>query len=52
MSRYGFKIFAFGMGEYYEDIKNLSNCSIVCELSEDHWQGKRGIMIRVVDVII
>lgn len=39
------------MGTYYEDIKNLQSCDIVCELSEDYWQGNRGIMIRVVDVI-
>jgi len=51
-SRYGFKIFAFGMGEYYEEIKWLSSCDLVCELAEDNWQGKRGIMIRVVDIIV
>ena len=51
-SRYGFKIFAFGMGEYYEDIKGLSKCDVICELTEDFWQWKRWIMIRVVDLII
>lgn len=51
-SRYGFKMFAFGMGEYYEDIKNAQRFDIICELCEDSWQGKRGIMIRVVDLII
>lgn len=51
-SRYGFKVFAFGMWEYYEDIKWAGRCNIVCELAEDNWQGKRGIMIRVVDVVI
>lgn len=51
-SRYGFKVFAFWMGEYYEDIKGESSCNIVCELAEDNWQGKRWIMIRVVDVVI
>jgi len=51
-SRYGFKIFAFGMGEYYEDIKSAWTCNVICELAEDNWQGKRGIMIRVVDVVI
>ena len=40
------------MGEYYEDIKNINTCQIVCELAEDNWQGKRGIMIRVVDVVV
>jgi len=51
-SRYGFKIFAFGMGEYYEEIKWIERCDVVCELAEDYWQGKRGIMIRVVDMIV
>ena len=51
-SRYGFKIFAFGMGEYYEEIKNLDTCWVICELGEDNWQGKRGIMIRVVDIVV
>jgi single-stranded-DNA-specific exonuclease len=51
-SRYGFKIFAFGMGEYYEDIRWLTSCDVICELAEDNWQGQRGIMIRVVDMII
>ncbi len=51
-SRYGFKVFAFGMWEYYEDIKGASSCNVVCELAEDNWQGKRWIMIRVVDVVI
>jgi len=51
-SRYGFKIFAFGMGEYYEEIKGLTTCDVICELAEDNWQGKRWIMIRVVDILI
>lgn len=40
------------MGEYYEDIKGLISCDVICELTEDFWQGKRGIMIRVVDLIV
>jgi len=51
-SRYWFKIFAFWMWEYYEEIKNIVSCDVVCELAEDNWQWKRGIMIRVVDIIL
>lgn len=40
------------MGEYYEDIKSIGSCDVVCELAEDNWQGKKGIMIRVVDVVV
>lgn len=51
-SRYGFKIFAFGMWEFYEEIKSLDSCDVICELAEDNWQGKKWIMIRVVDIVI
>lgn len=51
-SRYGFKIFAFGMGEFYEDIKSVTSCDIVFELAEDNWQWKKWIMIRVIDIVI
>lgn len=51
-SRYGFKIFAFGMGEYYEEIKRREKCDLICELAEDNWQGKKWIMIRVIDIVI
>jgi len=51
-SRYGFKIFAFGMWEYYEEIKSQNMFDVICELAEDNWQGKRGIMIRVVDIVM
>lgn len=40
------------MGEYYEDIRGLTSCDVICELAEDNWQGKRGIMIRVVDILV
>ena len=50
--RYGFKIFAFGMGEYYEILKFQKEMSLVVDISEDTWQGQRGLMLKVVDVII
>ncbi len=50
-NRYGFKIFAFGMGEWYEEIRSQEKMHIICELGEDSWQGNRGIMIRVIDII-
>ncbi|NDK10295.1 single-stranded-DNA-specific exonuclease RecJ [Candidatus Gracilibacteria bacterium] len=51
-SRYGFKIFAFGLGEYYEELKKATVFDIVFDLSEDNWNGKRGIMIKIVDIVI
>lgn len=52
ISRYGFKICAFWMWEYYEQLKNKEQFWIICELAEDHWQGNKSIMIRVVDIIL
>jgi len=51
-SRYGFKIFAFWLGEYYEELKKATVFDIVFDLSEDNWNGKRGIMIKIVDIVI
>lgn len=51
-NRYGFKIFAFGLGDLYENIKREENIGIIYELSEDAWQGQRGIMLRVVDFVV
>lgn len=51
-NRYGFKIFAFGMGEYYEELRSQEKIHILCELAEDSWQGQRGIMLRVIDIVL
>jgi single-stranded-DNA-specific exonuclease len=51
-NRHWLKIFAFGFWEYYEDIKKAKNgISIVCDLSEDSWNGNKNILVKVVDVI-
>lgn len=54
--RYGFKIFAFGMGEYYEILKkHISSHKtlwLVVDISEDNYMGKRGILVKVVDIIL
>ncbi len=50
--RYGFKIFAFWMGEYFDQLKKSKTFDVVCDVSEDYWNGQRGIMIKVVDIII
>ncbi|MBS9784346.1 single-stranded-DNA-specific exonuclease RecJ [Candidatus Gracilibacteria bacterium] len=52
-SKYGFKIFAFFMGEHYETLKrNKKPLSLVVDMSEDNWMGNRNIMLKVSDVII
>jgi len=51
-TRYGFKIFAFGFGEYFDILKKTPSFHLVFDLSEDSWMGKRGLMMKVVDVIL
>lgn len=52
-SKYGFKIFAFFMGEHYETLKrNKKPISLVVDMSEDNWMGNKNIMLKVSDVVI
>ncbi len=51
-SRYGFKIFAFGFGEYYEELKKATSFDIIFDISQDNWNGKRGLMMKIVDIVI
>lgn len=52
-NKHWLKIFAFGFWEYYEDIKKAKNgVSIICDLSEDNWNGNKNILVKVVDVVV
>ncbi|MDD3793845.1 MAG: single-stranded-DNA-specific exonuclease RecJ [Candidatus Gracilibacteria bacterium] len=52
-TKHGFKIFAFYMGDYYEEIKrSKKNVSLVFDLSEDTWNGNKNLMLKVVDIIL
>ncbi len=55
-TRQWFKIFAFFMGDFYEEIKIAARSkkpiSIIFDISEDNWQGKKNLMLKVDDVII
>lgn len=49
----GFKIFAFFMWEYYDEIKRKRwKVSIVFDLSEDNWMWKKNLMLKVIDIIL
>jgi single-stranded-DNA-specific exonuclease len=53
ITRHWFKILAFGMWEFYEKIlKTKKKVDIVFDLSEDNWNGNRGILLKVVDVVL
>ena len=53
ITKYRFKIFAFFMWEFYEKIKkNKAPINIVFDMSEDFWNGKKSIMLKVIDIIL
>lgn len=52
-TKHWFKIFAFYMWDYYEEIKrSKKNVSLVFDLSEDTWNGNKNLMLKVVDIIL
>lgn len=52
-TKYWFKIFAFFMWDFYEEIKrNKKSVSLVFDLSEDTWMWNKNLMLKVVDIIL
>lgn len=52
-TKHWFKIFAFYMWDYYEEIKrSWKNISIIFDLSEDSWNWNKNLMLKVVDIIL
>ena len=52
-TKHWFKIFAFFMWEFYEKIKkNKAPINIVFDMSEDFWNGKKSIMLKIIDIIL
>lgn len=52
-TKHWFKIFAFYMWDYYEAIRRKWwRVSLIFDLSEDSWMGKKNLMLKVVDIII
>ncbi len=51
-TKYGFKICAFGMWEFLETIKNSTSFSIVFELNLDTFNGKKNLLLNILDIII
>jgi single-stranded-DNA-specific exonuclease len=53
---HGFKMFAFYMWDFYEEIKRATrdwkSLSLVFDISEDVWMGKKNLMLKVVDVVL
>jgi len=51
-TRFGFKVFAFGFGEHMDSLKKQDRFDVIFDISEDSWMGKKGIMMRVIDVVL
>jgi len=52
-TKHWFKIFAFYMWDYYEEIKRSNkNISLVFDLSEDNWNWNKNLSLKVVDIIL
>jgi len=55
-TKHWFKMFAFFMGDFYEEIKratrNWKKLNLIFNISEDNWMWKKNLMLKVVDVIL
>lgn len=52
-TKHWFKIFAFYFWDFYEEIKrSWRTVSIVFDISEDVWMGKKNLMLKVIDIIL
>ncbi len=51
-----FKMFAFYMWDYYEEIKiwvrDWKKLDLIFDISEDNWMGKKNLMLKVLDVVL
>ena len=52
-TKHWFKIFAFYFWDFYEEIKrSWRPVSIVFDITEDVWMGKKNLMLKVIDIIL
>ncbi len=55
-TKHWFKMFAFYMWDFYEEIKRWirewKKLDLIFDISEDNWMGKKNLMLKVVDVIL
>jgi beta-glucosidase/6-phospho-beta-glucosidase/beta-galactosidase len=48
----GYKICGFWFWSFIEILRNAQNIHIIFDLSEDNFNGKKGIMLKVLDMIV
>ncbi len=55
-TKHWFKIFAFFMWDFYEELKRSvrewKKLDLIFDVSEDNWMGKKNLMLKVVDVVL
>lgn len=52
-TKHWFKIFAFFMWDFYEEIKrSWKPVSLIFDISEDNWMWNKNLMLKVVDIIL
>ena len=51
-NNYWLKILWFNFWDYFDEIKAKKTISLVFELSEDHWNGNRNLMLKIVDIVL
>lgn len=49
---HGLKVNGFGLGEYYENLRDGSQVGLIAEIGEEEWMGRKSIVLNVRDVII
>ena len=55
-TKHWFKMFAFYMWDFYEELKrwirDWKKLDLIFDIWEDNWMGKKNLMLKVVDVIL
>ena len=52
-TKHGYKILWFFMWDYYEEIKrSWKPVSIIFDLGEDTWMGRKSLVLKLVDVVV
>jgi len=46
-----FKILAFNFWDHYKEISKKQNISIIFDIFEDNWNGRKNLMLKIIDLI-
>jgi single-stranded DNA-specific DHH superfamily exonuclease len=55
-TKHWFKIFAFFMWDFYEEIKrwirNWKKIDLIFDISEDNWMWRKNLMLKIIDIVL